>query len=147
MRVPISLPRAIVLRHALVALVCAALATISLVSVAYASEQTPSVEEVSREVVCPTCDTMVDQSDSPAADRMRAYIAAGVEQGWTKQQILDGLVREYGGDTSILARPPASGLSGLAWWVPAMFTLGALVLGASLVMRWRRRSDTPVDHN
>lgn len=97
-----------------------------------------SVAAVSSGVMCPTCDTTLDQSDSPAAERMRVWVDTAVRAGWTQDEIRDGLVREYGGDESILAVPRASGLGLAVWIVPALLTLGALLTGALVVRRWRR---------
>lgn len=101
-------------------------------------EPQTTVDDVSRTVMCPTCDTTLDQSDSPAAERMRVYVTAAVEAGWTEEEIRDGLVEEYGGDEAILAVPRARGLGTLVWAVPAVVVL-ASILGAVLVLRrWRR---------
>lgn len=101
-----------------------------------------TVDEVSSTVMCPSCDTTLDQSDSPAAQRMRAWVREAVEAGWTEQEIRDGLVAEYGGDESVLATPRAEGLGLAAWVVPAVVALVALLGGAVLLRRWR---STPHD--
>ena len=100
-----------------------------------------TVDEVSATVMCPSCDTTLDQSESPAATRMRAWVTAAVEAGWTTQEIRDGLVAEYGGDESILATPRARGVGLLVWLVPALIVLLALVVGAMSMRRWRRAAD------
>jgi cytochrome c-type biogenesis protein CcmH/NrfF len=103
-----------------------------------ASPQT-SVEEVAPTLICPTCDTTLDASRGPAADRMRVYVEAGVAAGWTAEEIRDGLVAEYGGDESVLASPRATSLlGGLAWVGPGIVMLGALIVGVVLTRRWRR---------
>jgi cytochrome c-type biogenesis protein CcmH/NrfF len=100
-----------------------------------------SIDEVSATVMCPTCDSTLDQSDSPAAESMRVWIENAVEAGWTKQEIRDGLVAEYDGDESILAVPRAKGLGLGVWIVPAIVVGGALLVGALSLRRWRRASD------
>lgn len=97
-----------------------------------------TVEQVSTTVMCPSCDTTLDQSDSPAAERMRAWVVAAVDAGWTEQEIRDGLVEEYGGDESVLATPRASGLGLAVWLVPAAIAAGALLVGLGAVRSWRR---------
>lgn len=96
-----------------------------------------SVEAVGETVMCPSCDTTLDQSNAPAAERMRAYVAAGVAAGWTAPEIRDGLVAEYGGDESILATPQRHGLGLLAWIVPGIVALVAIAGGVLLMRRWR----------
>lgn len=101
-------------------------------------EPQTTVEEVSSSVMCPSCDSTLDESNSPAAQRMRAWVERAVAAGWTEQEIRDGLVAEYGGDESVLAVPRAGGLGLGIWIAPAIVVLGA-VLGAVLTLRrWRR---------
>lgn len=97
-----------------------------------------TVDDVSTTVMCPSCDTTLDQSESPAATRMRAWITAAVEAGWTEQEIRDGLVAQYEGDESVLATPRARGAGVLVWLVPALIVLAALVAGVLSLRRWRR---------
>lgn len=96
-----------------------------------------SVERVSGSVMCPSCDTTLDQSNSPAAERMRAWVRVAVAAGWTDAEIRDGLVKEYGGDESILAVPRARGIGLAVWLVPAAVVLIALLAGVLLMHRWR----------
>ena len=100
-----------------------------------------TVDAVSSTVMCPTCDTTLDQSNSPAAERMRTWIAVAVQQGWTAEEIRAGLVKEYGGDESILATPKAHGIGLAAWLVPAVLAALALVGGGFAIRRWRRDAD------
>jgi cytochrome c-type biogenesis protein CcmH/NrfF len=97
-----------------------------------------SLDAVSSTVMCPTCDTTLDRSNSPAAEQMRSWIRAAVAAGWTKDQIRDGLVTEYGGDESILATPRAQGVGALAWYVPVGIVVLLAATGIVLVRRWRR---------
>lgn len=107
------------------------------------AEVQTSVDTVSRSVMCPSCEATLDQSASPAAERMRIWIDARVRAGWTEQEIRDGLVAEYDGDRSILATPGAADTRGqIAWLVPAGVGLAALVVGAATLLRWRRRSQS-----
>lgn len=101
-------------------------------------EPQTSVDEVSRTVMCPSCDTTLDQSNSAAAERMRVWVEEAVAAGWTEEEIRDGLVEEYGGDESILATPRAnSGLGILVWAVPAGIVLAALLAAVVLMRRWK----------
>lgn len=104
-----------------------------------------SVDAVSRTVMCPSCDTTLDQSNSPAAESMRAWVEEAVAAGWTKQEIRDGLVAEYDGDESILATPRAHGVGLLAFIVPALVVFVALVGGVVLMRRWRSGSSNDDD--
>lgn len=103
-----------------------------------------TVDEVSKSVMCPTCDSTLDQSDSPAAEGMRAWISEAVAAGWTKQEIRAGLVDEYDGDESILAVPRRKGV-GLGVWIgPALIITLTIAVGLVLPRRWRRhRANEP----
>lgn len=102
------------------------------------AEPQTTVAKVSRNVMCPTCDTTLDSSHSPAAERMRVWIQTAVANGWSEDEIMAGLVDEYGGDESILAVPRAEGIGLLAWLVPLVVVLAAASYGLLLVRRWRR---------
>ena len=97
-----------------------------------------SVDAVAARVKCPTCDSTLDESDSEAAERMRAWIAEAVTAGWTEDEIYDGLVDEYGGDESILAIPRSDGLSLGAWLAPVVIILAMVIVGVLVPRRWRR---------
>jgi cytochrome c-type biogenesis protein CcmH len=69
-----------------------------------ASERHPSLAELEGEVMCPVCETTLDQSSSPAAQQIKRVIANRIAAGDTKTEIKDRLVAEYG--DAILAAPP-----------------------------------------
>src|SRR6266496_748018 len=116
-------------------LACVLLA-MALAPAAFASERHPTLNELEGEVMCPICNTTLDQSSSPAARQIEAFISRRVAAGDTKSEIKDRLVAEYG--QQILAAPPKSGFNLLAWLLPIGGVLaGAVVLGA-LAWRWSR---------
>ncbi len=94
----------------------------------------PTLADLEGEVMCPVCNTTLDQSSSPAARQIEAFISARIAAGDSKNQIKDRLVAEYG--PQILAAPPKKGFNLLAWLLPfvALFG-GGLVLGL-LAWRW-----------
>ncbi len=101
-------------------------------------EPQTTVKAIEPTVMCPSCDATLDQSDSPAAERMRVWIAAAVQAGWTKDEIRDGLVKEYDGDESVLAVPRTDSV-GLGAWVAPLAIVLAIALTAFIVpRRWRR---------
>lgn len=104
------------------------------------AERQTTVDEVSRTVMCPSCDTTLDQSSSPAAERMRTWVIAAVDAGWTEGEIRAGLVREYGGDESVLAAPRAHGSGLLVWVVPGLIAVLALTVGVQTLRQWRLSS-------
>jgi cytochrome c-type biogenesis protein CcmH len=103
---------------------------------AAASEQHPTLAELERELVCPTCKTTLEMSNAPVAERMRAFIRQRIAAGDTKSEIKDKLVAQFG--ESVLAAPPARGFNLLAWLVPIAGGLIAVVVVAMLARRWSR---------
>ena len=98
-----------------------------------------SLSYLEGQVMCPTCHTTLDQSDSAAAQRIEVFIQRKIAACWTSQQIESSLVATYG--AGILAAPPHKGLDLLAWWLPIVGVLaGALVLAFG-VWRWSRRRE------
>jgi cytochrome c-type biogenesis protein CcmH len=96
-----------------------------------------SLTSLEGQVMCPTCHTTLDQSDSAVAGRIRAFIRRRIAACATASQIKSELVDQFG--ESILAAPPKKGFDLLAWWLP----LGGIIIGAAAigagVWRWSRR--------
>lgn len=95
-----------------------------------------SLAALEGQIMCPTCHTTLDQSDSAAAHRIEVFIQRRIDQCATASQIKDELVQNFG--AGILAAPPHKGFDLLAWWLP----LGGVILGALAVAvgvwRWSR---------
>jgi len=123
------------------ALAAALLLALAAAGSAAASEQHPTLPELERELICPTCHEPLALSSSPIADRMRAFIRARIAAGDTKSEIKTKLVDQFG--ESVLAAPPKHGFNLLAWLLPLIgLALGAVVL-AVLARRWSRARATP----
>jgi cytochrome c-type biogenesis protein CcmH len=119
------------------------LAALILVPAARASERHPTLAELEGEVMCPVCETTLDQSSSPAAQQIKRVIANRIAAGDTKTQIKDRLVAEYG--NAILAAPPRKGFGLVAWWLPVIGILAAAVVVGVGAWRWARaREPAPV---
>lgn len=96
-----------------------------------------SLASLEGQVMCPICHTTLDQSQSGAADQIRAIIRQKIARCEDAAQIKRELVAEYG--QSILAEPPHRGFDLLAWWLPlGGIIAGALAIGYG-VWRWSRR--------
>lgn len=96
------------------------------------------VQRIAREVRCPTCRGLsAAESQAEAATAVKVFIRDRLRQGASDTQVKAELADRFG--TSILLRPPASGIAGLVWAVP----VAALVLaGGGLAFafwRWRAR--------
>ena len=121
---------------------CAAVA-IALAAPAAASESHPTLAELEGEVMCPVCNTTLDQSNSLAARRIEQYISRRIAAGDTKSQIKARLVAQFG--PAILAAPPRHGFDLIAWWLPIAGISGAAVLIAFAAWRWSRSGTTALD--
>jgi len=106
-----------------------------------ASAALPNAADLEAELVCPVCETTLDQSNAPVAERMKTFIRVRIAAGDSEEEIKDALVAEFGPE--VLAEPPGGGFGLLAWLLP----LGALLVGAVavglLIRAWSRRPKEP----
>jgi cytochrome c-type biogenesis protein CcmH len=100
------------------------------------SERHPTLSELEGELMCPVCETTLDQSDSPAAHQIERAIKRMIKAGDTKSEIKRDLIAEYG--PSILAAPERHGFGLLAWLLPLAGLLGGAVVVGILAWRWSR---------
>jgi cytochrome c-type biogenesis protein CcmH len=116
-----------------VRLLAAALLALALAAPALASDAHPTLAEMEGQVMCPVCKTTLDQSNSAAAQRIKAFIVRRIRAGDTRSEIEDRLVDDFG--PAILAQPPKRGFDLLAWLLP----IGGLLAGAVAVgyAAWR----------
>ena len=106
-----------------------------------AAQECATLADLEDELICPTCNTTLEMSRSPVADRMRAFIRERAAACATKEEIKAELVAQFGEE--VLAAPPRRGLNWLAWALPlAGAVLGAGVLGL-LARRWLRGRSVP----
>ena len=112
-----------------------------------ASEQNPTLAELEGELVCRTCNTTLDQSSSPEAQRMKAFIRRRIAAGDTKSEIKEKLVAQFG--EGVLAAPPKEGFGLLAWLLPLAGLAVAVPLIGFALWRWSRAREpeavAPVD--
>ena len=117
----------------------AAAAALLASSVAVAAQPQTSLNEIESEVMCPVCGTLLELAESPQAQREKVFIERLVDEGKSKAEIKDALVREYGDE--VLALPQGSGFSLSAYLVPIVAFVVAAIALAFAVVRWRRASD------
>ncbi len=122
-------------RAGLAALLVMALLAPAPLSAAAATPQT-SLSEISSEVMCPVCGTLLELAESPQAQREKAFVSRLVAEGKSKDEIKDALVTEYG--TEVLALPQGSGFDLSAYLVPIVAFVIAVIALAVGVLRWRR---------
>jgi len=120
-----------VIRVVLLALV------VGVVAAGAADAAPPNAADLEAELVCPVCETTLDQSNAPVAERMKAFLRVRIAAGDSEQQIKDALVAEFG--PGVIAEPPGGGFGLLAWLLPLAAVAGAAVVVAVLIRRWTRR--------
>ena len=120
--------------------IAALLALLVLAAPASAAEK-PTLADLEDEVICPTCETTLELSNSPVATQMRAFIRERIAAGDSKQEIKDELVAEFG--EGVLAAPPKSGFNLIAWALPLAGILAALVAVTLLARRYVRARPEP----
>jgi cytochrome c-type biogenesis protein CcmH len=118
-----------------VALIAVAIA--ALLPATAAAEADWSVASLENEVMCPVCNSLVSQSNSTAANRIRSQIAEKHALGWSKERTKDWLVAQYGEE--ILAAPPAEGFGLLAWVIPAGVLLTGVAVAGAIALAWSRQ--------
>ena len=97
-----------------------------------------SLTDIENDVMCTSCREPLAVANSPQADSERTYIRGLIAKGYTKSQIEQNLVAQYG--LSVLGKPPAHGFNLTVYILPpAILILGAAILGVTLP-RWRRRT-------
>ena len=106
-----------------------------------AAANPPRAADLEAELVCPVCETTLDQSNAPIAEKMKAFIRARIAAGDSEEQIKDALVAQFG--TGVLAQPPGGGFGLLAWLLPLAAVLAGAVVVAFLIRSWSRRRGPP----
>ncbi len=102
----------------------------------------PNAADLEAELVCPVCETTLDQSTAPVAQRMKAFIRMRIAAGDSEQAIKDALVAEFGPE--VLAEPPEGGFGLLAWLLPLAALAAGAIAVALLVRSWSRGREPPV---
>ena len=116
--------------------VLAALVVFLLAAPAARAADPPNAADLEAELVCPVCETTLDQSNAPVAERMKAFIRERIAAGDTEQQIKDALVAEFG--PGVLATPSKRGFGLLAWLIPLAALAGGLLVVGLLLRSWSR---------
>ncbi len=100
-----------------------------------APERGWTIAHLSTELMCPTCNTRLDQSSSPQANQIRRELARLRARGESRTAAKSALEAQYGPE--VLADTPRSGFGALAWLAPTVLVLAGGGLAALLARRWR----------
>jgi cytochrome c-type biogenesis protein CcmH len=126
------------------ALALACLLGAAVTTPALAAQATWSEADLESQLMCPVCHTLLENSQSAEANRIRKVIDDKHRQGWSEARTRDYLVAQFGEE--VLAAPPRHGFYLLAWLVPAAVLLGGVALALLLARAWsggRRGGDGP----
>jgi cytochrome c-type biogenesis protein CcmH len=100
------------------------------------SDEPPTLAEMEKKFICPTCQTTLELSNAPIAERMREFIRARIEAGDSEGEIEAALVDQFG--EAVLASPPKEGFNLLAWVLPLAGGAVAVAAVAVALRRWSR---------
>ncbi len=102
---------------------------------AYDEEEAQRIDGM---LMCPVCPAeTIGQAQVEISRQMRRLVREKLSQGASRQEILDFFQDRYG--TDILAAPPKSGVNLVAWVVPVLGMLGALVAGLLVIRSMARQ--------
>jgi cytochrome c-type biogenesis protein CcmH len=104
-------------------------------------DETPTLAELEKRYVCPTCETTLEVSNSAIAARMRAFIRERIAAGDSVDEIDAALVDNFGEE--VLAAPPRKGFNLLAWILPLLLGAVAVAALAVALVRWSRSRPDP----
>ncbi|MDD5578230.1 MAG: cytochrome c-type biogenesis protein CcmH [Methylobacter sp.] len=101
-------------------------------------EQQETYETLTSELRCLVCQnqTIADSNAELAAD-LRRQVYEMIEQGKTKQEILQFMTERYG--DFVLYKPPFKGKTGILWIAPVIFLLMGLI-AVFLFVRHKKKS-------
>lgn len=103
----------------------------------YNEEEAQAIDQM---LMCPVCPAeSIDQAQVPLAKQMRQRVRELLAEGATRQEVLDYFADRYGQD--VLASPPKSGLSLLAWALPIAGLVAALVAVLLVLRAMKGRGD------
>jgi cytochrome c-type biogenesis protein CcmH/NrfF len=109
------------------------------------SDEPPTLAELEKKFICPTCQTTIELSNAPIAERMRDFIRERLAAGDSEEEIEAALVAQFG--EAVLASPPKEGFNLLAWVLPLAGGAIAIAAVAVALRRWSRARpavETPV---
>ncbi len=88
------------------------------------------ITDVSAELMCPVCEGQsVAESNAQLARDMRALIKTKLQEGESKEEILNYFISKYG--ETILASPPKKGIGIILWLLPLL----SVLIGAVVILR------------
>ena len=91
------------------------------------TDEQPTLAQLEKKFICPTCQTTLELSNAPVAERMREFIRERIAAGDSEEEI-----------EAVLASPPKEGFNLLAWILPLAGGAIAVAAVAVALRRWSR---------
>lgn len=105
-------------------------------------------DDISQRLACPVCDgESVYESQSPAAASIRNQITTMIQSGsYTDDEIISVMSTKFEAQTQFI--PKGSGFEALAWALPVVALVAAIVGLTIAFRRWKMAADTvPTDND
>ena len=122
------------------------IAAVPLITTPAGAQQTDHAKQLGGKLICGvgtticSCKQILTQCNHVGcmnSGMMLKTLDAKVANGDPDESILQGFVLEFG--TAVLAEPPKTGFSLLAWWLPSIYLVLGTVLVIFVISRWRKR--------
>jgi len=122
------------------------IAAVPLITTPAGAQQTDHAKQLGGKLICGVgtticnCKQILTQCNHVGcmnSGMMLKTLDAKVAKGDADESILQSFVLEFG--TAVLAEPPKTGFSLLAWWLPTIYLVVGTVLVIFVISRWRKR--------
>ena len=110
-----------------------------------AQEPVDRVKQIGGKLMCGvgtpmcTCKQILTQCNHVGCSNsamMMKNLENSVAKGDSEEAIIQGFIQDYGGE--VLAEPPKSGFTLIAWLLPSFYLLGGAALVVFVIWRWRK---------
>ena len=101
-------------------------------------------QRIDKMLMCPVCPAeTIDQAQVEYSKQMRRVVREMLAQGHSREEILDFFADRYG--PQVLAAPPKSGLTLVAWIVPIVAVIAAIGGGLLVIRSMAGRNNSPTE--
>ncbi|OQX65231.1 MAG: hypothetical protein B5M51_01325 [Anaerolinea sp. 4484_236] len=102
------------------------------------------VNAIARDLFCPVCEnTPLDVCETQACKQWRELIRLKLSEGWSKEEIEQYFVDNYG--ARVLDEPPAEGFNLLVYFVPPAIILIGVVILFRAFRQWKDEDESKED--
>ncbi len=104
-----------------------------------------TVDEVGRELMSPPCNYLMtlETCKTGEAKELRKLVKEMIDRGMTKEEIKAYFVREYG--EKVLGAPTKRGFNLLAYYLPYLIVIDALLVLSLVLIVWTRKKTGTVE--